>query len=90
MEQIQPQLDQMKKDAEKAKAESGVDTTVPEGFGLPQADADTFKPIKIKSKKRNLAEATATDQIPTNQTTAENSGQKKQKVEEEAPATKFV
>ena len=35
MEQIQPQLDQMRAEAEKQKDENGVDTTVPEGFGLP-------------------------------------------------------
>ena len=35
MEHIQPQLDQMRADAEKQKDENGIDTTVPEGFGLP-------------------------------------------------------
>lgn len=51
MEQIQPQLDQMKAEA---KEQDGVDTSVPEGFGQPQADAETFKPIAIKSRKRNF------------------------------------
>ena len=79
MEQIQPKLDQKKKNAEKAKAESGVD--------VQKADADTLKLKKTKNKKRNFAEATETDQIPTNKTTAKNSGQKKKKVEEEAQDT---
>lgn len=55
---IQPKLDEMKAEAEKQKAENGVDTEVPAGFGLPQADADTFKPIAIKSRKRKIEETT--------------------------------
>ena len=90
MEQIQPQLDQMKAEAQKQKDESGVDTSVPVGFGLPQADADTFKPIKIKSKKRNLEEAQATDQIKTNPTSADHSGEKRKKIEDENPNTNVV
>ena len=58
MEQIQPQLDQMKAEA---KEQDGVDTSVPEGFGQPQADAETFKPIAIKSRKRNFQQASATN-----------------------------
>jgi hypothetical protein len=42
----------MKAEAAAQKGEDGVDTTVPDGFGLPQADADTFKPVMIKSRKR--------------------------------------
>lgn len=54
METIQPKLDQLKAEAEKQKAESGVDTSVPEGFGLPQPDAETYTRVVIKSRKRNL------------------------------------
>ena len=43
----------MKKEAE----QKGVDTSIPDGFGMPQKDADTFKPIVIKSKKRNAEQA---------------------------------
>lgn len=46
-----------------AKEQEGVDTSVPEGFGQPQADAETFKPIAIKSRKRNFQQATATDVV---------------------------
>jgi|DEB0MinimDraft_12_1074336.scaffolds.fasta_scaffold100113_2 hypothetical protein len=46
----------MKAEAQKQKemAESGIDTEVPEGFGMPQKDAETFKPVVLKSKKRKL------------------------------------
>lgn len=57
MDQIQPELDKMKQEA-KDNAEKGVDTSVPEGFGMPQKDAETFKPIAIKSRKRKVDEVT--------------------------------
>ena len=51
---MQPELDKMKAEAKKQQEENGDDTNVPEGFGKAQPDADTFKPIQIKSRKRKL------------------------------------
>lgn len=59
LDQIQPQLDQMRKEAE-ANAANGVDTNVPDGFGLPQKDAETFKKVEIKNRKRKIDEITNT------------------------------
>lgn len=58
LENIQPQLDQMKKEAQEAKeqAENGVDTSVPEGFGETQKDADTFRKAPLLRKKRKVEE----------------------------------
>ena len=53
-EKMQPELDKIKADAKKQKEENGVDTDVPEGFGKAQPDAETFRPVQIKSKKRKL------------------------------------
>jgi hypothetical protein len=48
----------MKKEAERQKelAEDGVDTQVPDGFGLPQKEAETFRAVQLKPKKRKLEE----------------------------------
>lgn len=51
---MQPELDKMKAEAKKHHDENGVDTDVPEGFGKAQPDAETFKPVQIKSRKRKL------------------------------------
>jgi hypothetical protein len=53
METIQPQLDKMKADAEKQKTESG-EVDVPVTFGQAPENASEFKPMMIKSKKRDL------------------------------------
>lgn len=53
LDEIQPQLDQMKKEAQE-KADNGVDTSIPEGFGLPQKDAETFRPAPLIKKKRTI------------------------------------
>ena len=67
MAQIQPELDKMKADAEKLKAEQGTDVDVPLSFGQKPDDAATFKPIMIKkSKKRTLEDTKLTD-LPDNQ-----------------------
>ena len=50
----------MKKEAQE-NAEKGVDTSIPEGFGMPQKDADTFKKVTLIKKKRTAEELTATD-----------------------------
>ena len=44
----------MKAEAEKAKAEHGIEQDAPEGFGQAPQDAATFKPVVFKSKKRAL------------------------------------
>jgi len=46
----------MKQEAEKQKAEHGVDVDVPASFGQKPEDAETFKPIAFKSRKRTLEE----------------------------------
>jgi hypothetical protein len=66
----------------KENADKGVDTSIPEGFGLPQKDAGTFKPITIKSRKRKIEEvANNEDQKQTNEA-AQNGNSKKLKVDE--------
>lgn len=52
MEQIQPELDKMKAEAEKNKTESG-EVEVPVSFGQKPENAAEFKPVMIKSKKRD-------------------------------------
>ena len=56
LEKIQPQLDQLKAEAEKERAEKGVDVDVPASFGQKPEDHETFKKITFKSKKRTLEE----------------------------------
>ena len=53
METIQPELDKMKAEAEKNKTESG-EVDVPVSFGFAPENAAEFKPVMIKSKKRDL------------------------------------
>ena len=62
LDKIQPQLDQMKAQAEKDRAEKGIDVDVPESFGQKPDDAHTFKPVTFKSKKRTLEEANLTNE----------------------------
>ena len=78
LEQIQPQLDQMKKEAEQKKAEQGGDCEVDPSFGKAPADAATFKPIQLKkSRKRTLEEAAKTDvQEPSKPEAKEVNGSK--------------
>jgi len=67
LEQIQPKLDELKKEAEQKKAEQGVDCDVPLSFGVAPTDAASFKPIQIKSsRKRTLEEAQSTDVTANN------------------------
>ena len=47
----------MKAQAEKERAEKGIDVDVPASFGQKPEDHATFKPITFKSKKRTLEEA---------------------------------
>lgn len=87
LDQIQPQLDQMKKEAQE-NAEKGVDTSVPDGFGLPQKDAGTFQTIKLKSRKRKIDEisvAQENQEKPVNVENKENQldeSNKRRKMEE--------
>lgn len=53
MDTIQPELDKMKAEAEKNKTESG-EVDVPATFGTAPEDAAEFKPVVLKSKKRDL------------------------------------
>ena len=53
MEIIQPELDKMKAEAEKNKTESG-EVDVPQSFGFAPENAAEFKPVMIKSKKRDI------------------------------------
>lgn len=53
METIQPQLDKIREEAEKQKTETG-DIDVPQSFGKAPENASEFKPVMIKSKKRDL------------------------------------
>jgi hypothetical protein len=53
MEIIQPELDKMKAEAEKNKTESG-EVDVPASFSFAPDNAAEFKPMKIKSKKRDI------------------------------------
>jgi len=46
----------MKQEAEKQKAINGEDVDVPASFSLKPEDAETFKPIAFKSRKRTLEE----------------------------------
>ena len=66
----------MKKEA-KENAEKGVDNSIPEGFGMPQKDAETFTKVVLKSKKRKLADISGGNK----EVVDENS--KKQKIEED-------
>ena len=54
MEAIQPELDKMKAEAEKNKTEYG-EFDAPVSFGQKPENAAEFKPMVIKSKKRDLA-----------------------------------
>lgn len=54
-----------------------MDTSVPEGFGLPQKDADTFKPIAIKSKKRTADQVSGGVGVP-----ADDLGKKQLKLDD--------
>lgn len=53
-----PKFDAIRAEAEKRKAEGfGVEVDAPEGFGEKPADAEEFKPVLLKPKKRSLQEA---------------------------------
>lgn len=54
MEAIQPELDKMKAEAEKNKTEYG-EFDAPKTFGKVPENAAEFKPVVLKSKKRDLA-----------------------------------
>ena len=59
LDQEAHKFDAIRAEAEKRKAEGfGVETDAPKGFGEKPADADEFKPVVLKSKKRSLEEAT--------------------------------
>ena len=53
METIQPELDKLKAEAEKNKAEYG-EFDAPKEFGQIPTNAAEFKPVVLKSKKRDL------------------------------------
>ena len=65
----------MKKEAQE-NAEKGVDTSIPDGFGLPQQDAKTFTKVVLKSKKRKLEDICGAKEV-------EDDDSKKKKIEED-------
>ena len=72
MATMQPELERLKAEAAKKKAELGQDVDVPASFSEVPADAATYQTVqvKLKPKKRNLEEAQKTEVKP--QTSAPN------------------
>lgn len=73
MATMQPELERLKAEAAKKKAELGQDVDVPASFSEMPADAATYATVKIKlkPKKRNLEEAQKSEDKPE-QTNAPN------------------
>lgn len=66
MATMQPELEKLKAEAAKKKAELGQDVDVPASFSEVPADAATYATVKVKlkPKKRNLEEAQKSEDKP--------------------------